>query len=295
VNLALAVIATAQLMVALDLTIVTVAPPHIQAALGFSGSDLEWVVNAYAVTFGGLLLLGGRSGDLLERRRAFIAGLLVFVLASLLGAPDGSTCPAPSPRRPGSPRWCTGCPTRRPPRTAFRTGATPRWSRRWPPPRCRVGLLGTRFTMEPGYYRDRLEATHRLKVLVPTEADRALAHRIIYEELVQGVTSDASRMHYLEIIGRLIEAGAEGVIADCTEIELLVTGDDAELPYFPTAQLHAKAAVDLALAHHADLPFRRGRRAVRRADAPSRRRRPGRQVRLPGPALGRIGHRNRPA
>ncbi len=84
-GLALAVIATAQLMVALDLTIVTVALPHIQTALGFSGSNLEWVVNAYAVAFGGLLLLGGRSGDLLGRRRILIAGLLVFVLASLAG------------------------------------------------------------------------------------------------------------------------------------------------------------------------------------------------------------------
>jgi EmrB/QacA subfamily drug resistance transporter len=84
-GLALAVIATAQLMVVLDLNIVTVALPHIQRALGFSGSNLEWVVNAYAVAFGGLLLLGGRSGDLLERRRILIAGLLVFVLASLAG------------------------------------------------------------------------------------------------------------------------------------------------------------------------------------------------------------------
>jgi EmrB/QacA subfamily drug resistance transporter len=84
-GLALAVIATAQLMVVLDINIVTVALPHIQAALGFSGSNLEWVVNAYAVAFGGLLLLGGRAGDLLERRRVFIAGLLVFSLASLLG------------------------------------------------------------------------------------------------------------------------------------------------------------------------------------------------------------------
>ena len=84
-GLALAVIATAQLMVALDLTIVTVALPHIQTALGFSGTNLEWVVNAYAVAFGGLLLLGGRSGDLLGRRRVLIAGLLVFVAASLLG------------------------------------------------------------------------------------------------------------------------------------------------------------------------------------------------------------------
>jgi EmrB/QacA subfamily drug resistance transporter len=84
-GLALGVIVTAQLLVTLDLTIVTVALPHIQAALGFSGSSLEWVINAYAVAFGGLLLLGGRAGDLLERRRVFIAGLLVFSLASLAG------------------------------------------------------------------------------------------------------------------------------------------------------------------------------------------------------------------
>ena len=83
-GLVLAVIATAQLMVALDLTIVNVALPRIQAVLHFSGSNLEWVVNAYAVAFGGLLL-GGRAGDLLERRRIFIAGLLVFVLPPLLG------------------------------------------------------------------------------------------------------------------------------------------------------------------------------------------------------------------
>ena len=81
----MAVIATAALMVALDTTIVIVALPRIQAALGFSGTNLEWVVNAYAVAFGGLPLLGGRAGDLLERRRVFIAGLLVFVEASLLG------------------------------------------------------------------------------------------------------------------------------------------------------------------------------------------------------------------
>jgi EmrB/QacA subfamily drug resistance transporter len=84
-GLALFVIATAQLMVVLDAAIVNVALPHIQRALGFSGSGLEWVVTAYAVTFGGLLLLGGRSGDLLGRRKIFIAGLLLFSAASLLG------------------------------------------------------------------------------------------------------------------------------------------------------------------------------------------------------------------
>jgi EmrB/QacA subfamily drug resistance transporter len=84
-GLALLVIATAQLMVVLDATIVNVALPHIQRALGFSGSGLEWVVNAYALAFGGLLLLGGRAGDLLGRRRMFITGLLLFSAASLAG------------------------------------------------------------------------------------------------------------------------------------------------------------------------------------------------------------------
>jgi EmrB/QacA subfamily drug resistance transporter len=84
-GLALAVIATAQLMVVLDATIVNVALRHIQEALNFSGTNLEWIVNAYALSFGGLLLLGGRSGDLLGRRRVFIAGIVLFSMASLLG------------------------------------------------------------------------------------------------------------------------------------------------------------------------------------------------------------------
>ena len=84
-GLALVVIATAQLMVVLDATIVNVALPDIAKALGFSGTGLEWVVNAYALTFGGLLLLGGRAGDILGRRRVFIAGIILFSLASLLG------------------------------------------------------------------------------------------------------------------------------------------------------------------------------------------------------------------
>ncbi|HEY7430376.1 MAG TPA: MFS transporter, partial [Streptosporangiaceae bacterium] len=84
-GLALLVIATAQLMVVLDATIVNVALPHIQTALGFSGSGLEWVINAYALALGGLLLLGGRAGDLLGRRRMFVAGLLLFSAASLAG------------------------------------------------------------------------------------------------------------------------------------------------------------------------------------------------------------------
>src|ERR1700741_386600 len=86
-GLALVVIATAQLMVVLDATIVNVALPHIQQALGFSGTGLEWVVNAYALTFGGLLLLGGRAGDIFGHRAMVIAGLALFTAASLAGGP----------------------------------------------------------------------------------------------------------------------------------------------------------------------------------------------------------------
>ncbi len=112
----------------------------------------------------------------------------------------------------------------------------------------RVALLGTRYTMERGFYRDRLEDAHHLGVLVPDEAGRALVHNVIYDELVQGVIRDESRQRYLEVISRLAGHGAEGVIAGCTEIELLVSADDAGLPYFPTTRLHALAAADLALA-----------------------------------------------
>jgi aspartate racemase len=110
-----------------------------------------------------------------------------------------------------------------------------------------VALLGTRYTMERAFYRGRLETTHHLGVLIPDEPDRTLVHHVIYDELVRGVIRDSSRQRYREIIGRLQDRGAEGVIAGCTEIELLVTSDDADLPYFPTTRLHALAAVDLAL------------------------------------------------
>ena len=84
-NLALTVIASAQLMVVLDATIVNIALPHIKSALGFSATGLSWVLNSYTLVFGGLLLLGGRAGDLFGRRRMFITGVLIFAIASLLG------------------------------------------------------------------------------------------------------------------------------------------------------------------------------------------------------------------
>src|SRR5919199_2587458 len=84
-GLTLAVIAASQLMVVLDATIVNIALPHIQSALHFSTTSLSWVLNAYTLTFGGLLLLGGRAGDILGRRRVFVSGILLFTLASFLG------------------------------------------------------------------------------------------------------------------------------------------------------------------------------------------------------------------
>ncbi len=108
-----------------------------------------------------------------------------------------------------------------------------------------VGLLGTRFTMEQPFYRGRLES-HGLDVLVPDEPDLTRVHDVIYEELVRGELNRSSREDYLDIVDRLTQRGAEGVIAGCTEIELLVTEDDVFVPWFPTTQIHARAIVEAA-------------------------------------------------
>ncbi|MBV9830130.1 MAG: aspartate/glutamate racemase family protein [Marmoricola sp.] len=112
---------------------------------------------------------------------------------------------------------------------------------------CRtVGLLGTGFTMSQSFYRDRLQS-HGLHVLVPSEEDRALVHRIIYDELCLGVVRAESRAAYVDVVSRLVAEGAEGIILGCTEIELLIGPDDVSVPVFPTTRLHVEAAVDLAL------------------------------------------------
>lgn len=110
-----------------------------------------------------------------------------------------------------------------------------------------VGLLGTAFTMEQDFYRDRL-AAHGIRTIVPDAPDRADVHRIIYDELVRGVVSEASRAVYREVIARLVREGAEGIVLGCTEIELLVDQDDSAVPVFPTTRIHVDAAVDAALA-----------------------------------------------
>ncbi len=110
-----------------------------------------------------------------------------------------------------------------------------------------VALIGTRYTMEQEFYRGRLES-HGLSVVVPEEPDLTTIHDVIYDELVRGVVSPASKSAYLGVINRLLERGAMGVIAGCTEIELLITAEDVDVPYFPTAQLHAEAAAAWSLA-----------------------------------------------
>ena len=109
-----------------------------------------------------------------------------------------------------------------------------------------VAVLGTRYTMEQDFYVDRL-AAHGLEVLVPDEPDRTTVPNIIFTELVGGVTTEASKHAYLKVIDGLVAAGADGVIAGCTEIELLVGPNDVEIPYFPTTAIHATAAADFAL------------------------------------------------
>jgi aspartate racemase len=110
-----------------------------------------------------------------------------------------------------------------------------------------VGLLGTAFTMEQGFYRDQL-ASHGLTVLTPEADDRAVVHSVIYDELCLGVVSEASRAAYIAVIERLVAAGAEGVVLGCTEIELLIGQADSPVPVFPTTRLHVEAAVSRALA-----------------------------------------------
>ncbi len=110
-----------------------------------------------------------------------------------------------------------------------------------------IGLLGTNFTMEQDFYRGRLADQHALRVVVPTADDRAVIHRIIYDELCLGIIRDESRQMYLEIMQKMAEQGAEGIIEGCTEIVLLVQQQHTDIPLFDTTAIHAAAAVAEAL------------------------------------------------
>lgn len=111
----------------------------------------------------------------------------------------------------------------------------------------KVGLLGTRFTMEEDFLKARLADKFGIEAIVPEEEDRDVIHSVIYNELVNGDIRDESRAKYLAIIDRLTANGAEGIILGCTEIPLLVTAADTDAVLFDTARIHAERAVDLAL------------------------------------------------
>jgi aspartate racemase len=111
-----------------------------------------------------------------------------------------------------------------------------------------VGLLGTRFTMEQDFCKGRLSERHGLNIIVPSESERGIVDRIIYEELCLGIVKDESREQYLRIIDGLREQGAEGIIEGCTEIAMLVQQKHTDIPLFDTTAIHAQEAVSLALA-----------------------------------------------
>jgi aspartate racemase len=110
-----------------------------------------------------------------------------------------------------------------------------------------VGLLGTRFTMEEEFYRDRLCERHGLQVLVPKHRDREIIHRVIYEELCLGKIVDESRSEYRRIIADLVGQGVQAIILGCTEISLLVGQQDSAVPLFDTTSIHARKAAERAL------------------------------------------------
>jgi aspartate racemase len=112
----------------------------------------------------------------------------------------------------------------------------------------RVGVLGTKYTMKADFLRTPLARDHDIKIIAPAEEDARETHRIIYEELARGCFLDSSRAYFRGAIARLTERGAEGVILGCTELPLLIAPKDAAIPLFDTAELHALAAVDMALA-----------------------------------------------
>lgn len=111
----------------------------------------------------------------------------------------------------------------------------------------KIGLLGTRFTMEQAFYKDRLRERHGLDVLIPTQEDRDVVHRIIYEELCLGKVLPESRAEFRRVISDLVAQGADAIILGCTEISLLVEPQDAVVPLFDTTSIHARQAAEWAL------------------------------------------------
>jgi len=111
----------------------------------------------------------------------------------------------------------------------------------------KVGLLGTKFTMEQDFYKSILQEKHKIEVIIPGEKERNIIHNVIYEELCKGIIRKDSKKQYEKIIACLVEQGAEGIVLGCTEIPLLINQADCSVPVFDTTQIHAAAAADFAL------------------------------------------------
>jgi aspartate racemase len=114
----------------------------------------------------------------------------------------------------------------------------------------KIGLLGTRFTMEEDFYRGRLTEKQGLEVIIPTERERDIVHRVIFDELCLGEIREPSKEQYISIMDHLVRDGAEGIILGCTEISLLIQEEDSQIPLFDTTEIHAIAAVEYALLNH---------------------------------------------
>jgi aspartate racemase len=115
----------------------------------------------------------------------------------------------------------------------------------------RAGLLGTKFTMEQDFYKERLRKKHNLDILIPGDEERESIHRILYSELCLGEIKDASKAAFKKIIDSLVSKGAEGIILGCTEIPLLVQQEDYDIDLFDTTAIHAEAAVEYAISEEA--------------------------------------------
>ncbi|WP_094701337.1 aspartate/glutamate racemase family protein [Brevibacillus laterosporus] len=110
----------------------------------------------------------------------------------------------------------------------------------------KVGLLGTKFTMEQDFFIEKMK-NHGIEIIVPAEKERDIVHQVIFDELCKGIITNTSRQAYRNIMDELVKAGAEGIILGCTEITLLVSPEDATVPLFDTTRIHAEKAVDFAL------------------------------------------------
>jgi len=111
----------------------------------------------------------------------------------------------------------------------------------------KIGLLGTRFTMEEEFYKGRLSQKYGLSINIPNPQEREIVHRVIYEELVVGKILQNSKEQYIDIIQQMVKQGTEGIILGCTEIGLLIHQEDSQVPLFDTTRIHAEAAVEYAL------------------------------------------------